>query len=427
MSNFDGLIIINVALFVKMKRLKSLDLSFYIIVCIRSRLLFSYLPSKFVSERKIKMPRTGNNIYKRKDGRWEGRYIKSYSSAGKAKYGYVYSKTYAEVKTKLSIAISESNKIKSEPSSNYLFSEIAAKWLERIKLECKISTYNKYRNNYEKQIKSVFGKYPTSKISSEMVESFIMRLLTNGRSDNEPFSNKTVQDILMEIKQIIKYAEEHYGVESQLSNYKTNIKKKPKETNTISASSVRNLCNELLRDVDLYKIGVLISLYTGIRIGELCALQWKDISFDDGLLYISKTAQRVQQLDNPYKKTTLCVLAPKSISSNRIIPLPKTLLDLLNKFKNNDNYYIMTGKEKCADPRTMQYHFKKYLKACNIEDTNFHSLRHTFATHCLEIGFDIKTLSEILGHSSVNITLDRYVHSSLKMKQDSMNKLVIGF
>lgn len=177
----------------------------------------------------------------------------------------------------------------------------------------------------------------------------------------------------------------------------------------------------------LYKIGVLICLYTRIRIGELCAMQWKDISLAEGLLYISKTVQRVQQLDNPFQKTKLCVFPPKSVNSKRIIPIPKTLLDILIPFEGNSDDYVLTGKAKCADPRTMQYHFKKFLRACNIEDTNFHTLRHTFATHCIEMGFDIKTLSEILGHSSVNITLDRYVHSSLKMKQESMNKLVIGF
>lgn len=373
------------------------------------------------------MPRTGNNIYKRKDGRWEGRYIKEYTADGKAKYGYVYAKTYAEVKTKLSIALSESSKKVSEPSVNYLFSEIAEKWLARIKLECKISTYNKYRNNYEKQLKPSFGKYSISKIGSDMIENFVARLLTNGRNDKKPFSNKTVQDICMEIRQIFNFAEGHYSVKPKFSKINLNIKNKPKETNIICTSAVHNLCRELLTYSNLYKVGVLVCLYTGIRIGELCALQWKDISFDEGLLYVSKTAQRVQQLDNPFQKTKLCVFPPKSVNSKRIIPIPKTLIDILIPFKGNEDEYIITGKTKCTDPRTMQYHFKKILKSCDIEDTNFHTLRHTFATHCIEVGFDIKTLSEILGHSSVNITLDRYVHSSLKMKQDSMNKLVIGF
>ena len=373
------------------------------------------------------MPRTGENIYKRKDGRWEGRYIKFYTADGKAKYGFVYSKTYAEVKTKLSIAKAASIKQASDPSVNLLFCEIAEKWLERVKLECKISTYNKYRNSYEKQIKDVFGKYPIAKISGEMIDEFIASLLTNGRNDGKPFSRKSAQEICMVIKQVFLYAEENYNAKAQFPLKKLSVKQEKKEIKIISSSSVQSLCRLLLIDTDLCKAGVLISLYTGIRIGEVCAIQWKDVSFEDGLLYISKTAQRVQQLDNPMEKTKLCVSDPKSACSNRIIPMPKTLSDILLPLKSNDDYYVLSGRSKCIDPRTMQYHFKKYLKECGIDNTNFHALRHTFATHCIEIGFDIKTLSEILGHSSVNITLDRYVHSSLKMKQESMNRLVVGF
>lgn len=373
------------------------------------------------------MSRTGENIYKRKDGRWEGRYIKSYGAGGKAKYGFVYSKSYSEVKTKLSIAKAESIKQVVEPSPNLLFSEIANKWLEHIKLNCKTSTYNKYRNTYEKQFISVFGKYPIAKIGDKMIDEFITYLLTSGRNDGKPFSRKSAQEICMVIKQIFLYAEENYRIKAQFSLKKLSVKQEKKEVQIISSSSVQNLCRLLLTETDLYKIGILISLYTGIRIGEVCAIQWKDISFEDGLLNISKTVQRVQQLDNPIKKTKLCVSTPKSSCSKRIIPLPKTLLNVLLPYQSNDDNYILSGKPRCVDPRTIQYHFKKYLKKCDIESTNFHTLRHTFATQCIEMGFDIKTLSEILGHSSVNITLDRYVHSSLKMKQEQMNKLVVGF
>jgi len=372
------------------------------------------------------MARTGENIYKRKDGRWEGRYIKSYSADGKAKYGYVYSKTYAEVKIKQSVAIAESRKKITQVSELYLFSEIAEKWLQNIKLNCKVSTYNKYRNTYEKQLKSVFGKYPISKISGEMVDGFVATMLTNGRTDSGAYSRKTVQEFCTVIKQVFSYAEENYGILPQFSKKKLNIRQNQIDIKVVNSFSIQSLCAFLLTDTTLYKAGVLISLYSGIRIGELCALQWKDISFEDGVLLVSKTAQRVQQLDNPFEKTKLCITSPKSVCSNRIIPLPQTLLSVLLPFKNNENTFVLSGTSKCVDPRTMQYHFKKYLKECGIAKTNFHALRHTFATHCIELGFDAKTLSEILGHSSVNITLNRYVHSSMKMKQESMNKLVVG-
>ncbi len=222
------------------------------------------------------MARTGENIYKRKDGRWEGRYIKSYSADGKAKYGYVYSKTYAEVKMKQSVAIAESRNKIVQVSELHLFSEIAEKWLQNIKLNCKISTYNKYRNTYEKQLKGVFGKYPISKISGEMIDNFTATMLTIGRTDGCGYSKKSVQEFCNVIKQVFSYAEENYGILPQFSKKKLCIRKNQSEIKAITPSDIQSLCKYLLTDTTLYKAGVLISLYSGIRIGELCALQWKD-------------------------------------------------------------------------------------------------------------------------------------------------------
>ena len=132
------------------------------------------------------------------------------------------------------------------------------------------------------------------------------------------------------------------------------------------------------------------------------------------------------QVDNLVndKKTQIVITDPKSYSSIRTIPLPDFIMELLKKFQGSDNEYFLTGEsERFIEPRTMQNHFKLYIKEAAIDNANFHSLRHTFATRCVELGFDIKTLSEILGHSSVKITLDKYVHSSFEQKRANMNKL----
>ena len=370
------------------------------------------------------MARKGENIYKRKDGRWEGRYIRSYDADGKAKYGYIYEKTYGEVKTKLNIA--KANCIRQVPalSANYLFCEIAESWLENIKINCKLSTYNKYYNTYNKQLKSAFGKFPIAKISGEMIDDFIKSMHTVG-NNGKAYSRKTVQEFCNVIKQIFSYAEDNYSIIPQFSKKKLCIRQAQPDIKILKDSDFKNLSSFLLSDIDLHKMGVLIALYTGIRIGELCALQWNDMSFADCTLHISKTVQRVQQLNNPIEKTRLIITTPKSGCSNRIIPLPQILLDVLSQFKGDEGAYILSNTDKCIEPRVMQYHFKKYLKECGIEDTNFHTIRHTFATRCVELGIDAKTLSELLGHSSVNITLNRYVHSSMKMKQEAMNKLTI--
>lgn len=172
-------------------------------------------------------------------------------------------------------------------------------------------------------------------------------------------------------------------------------------------------------------MGVYLCLFTGIRIGELCALQWKDISFDDNTLKIGRTLQRLQCTDNSsLAKTKIIITEPKSPAASRCIPLPDFLVNTIKPFAGAPQSFILSGSsKKVIEPRTMQNHFKKYLVESKVECANFHSLRHTFATRCVEIGFEIKTLSEILGHSSVKITLDRYVHSSMEQKKANMKKL----
>ena len=165
-------------------------------------------------------------------------------------------------------------------------------------------------------------------------------------------------------------------------------------------------------------------LYTGLRIGELCALRWKDIDLNNKCYRIENTVQRVKNIDKDAKsKTKLIISIPKTPSSKRIVPIPNFLIPILRKYKKDDNIFVFSDKEIPRDPRTFESYFERLLKKCNIENKNFHSLRHTFATRSLEAGMDIKTLSEILGHSSYRITMDIYVHSSFELKKDSLNEL----
>lgn len=157
-----------------------------------------------------------------------------------------------------------------------------------------------------------------------------------------------------------------------------------------------------------------MTMYSGLRIGELCALTWNDIDFKSGIIHISKALQRVPDKSGK-GKTALIVTSPKSKTSVRDIPLPAFVLDILKQ--NRCSGYILSGTNKPVEPRTMQNRFKAVLKECGVRSANFHLIRHTYATVCIESGFDAKTVSELLGHSNVNITLNRYVHSSMEMKK----------
>lgn len=158
--------------------------------------------------------------------------------------------------------------------------------------------------------------------------------------------------------------------------------------------------------------------------GGLCALRWEDISLQEQTIRIHQTLQRVQDKSNGLQKTKIVITTPKSASSIRTIPLPDNLVKILKNYKAVDSGYFLTNSlDRFIEPRTMQYRFKTVLKNSSVEPANFHSLRHTFATRCIELGFDVKSLSEILGHASVNITMNRYVHPSLELKKQNMQRL----
>ncbi len=378
------------------------------------------------------MARTGENIYKRKDGRWEGRFIYAYGEDGKAKYKYVYAKTYTAVKSKLikrqqsSETATLQSSITSEKSKyEYWLNE----WLALKKLKIKDSTYIRYRNSIENHIKPRLGKYPIDKISTSLMENFVSHLTTHGKLNGYGgLSAKTISDILLIIKESFQYARNH-GVIAMCNFDSIALKKEVHEMRVLSSAEMQILIGVLLRDTDLYKLGVFLCLFTGIRIGELCALQWKNISIDDKTIKIEQTMQRLQSNDpNDVQKTRIIITEPKSFASVRVIPIPEFVIDAIKPYHRNPNAYLLSGESKYyVEPRTMQNRFKRYLKDSGIEDANFHSLRHTFATRCVEAGFDVKTLSEILGHSSVKITLDKYVHSSMDLKRMNMEKLQLAF
>jgi integrase len=203
-------------------------------------------------------------------------------------------------------------------------------------------------------------------------------------------------------------------------------KERPSKMRVLSDDEQAILEKFLCTDMDESKLGIFVCLYTGIRIGEVCSMLWSDFSLEKGVLNVSRTMQRIQNLETESsEKTKVVTTDPKSDFSVRTIPLPDCLLEKLKQFNPAlQGTYLLTGEAgRFIEPRTYQYRFKSYLLKCGITDANFHALRHTFSTRCVALGFDLKSLSEILGHANVNITLNRYVHPTLEMKRSNMNKL----
>ena len=368
------------------------------------------------------MPKKGENIYKRKDGRWEGRYIKSRTESGKIIYGYVYARSYRETKEKQKAKIaSYTSQIANK--NEHVFSNIASEWFESIKLHTKTSTQNKYHNMLTNYILPEYGNQPFSTITYEFIEAHCKFLLESGGKKGNGLSPKTVSDVLAIIRNISKFAIRK-GIYVANDANAVQIRQDIKPMRVLNKAEQSQLCEYILKKPEACSIGILVCMFTGLRIGEICALRWEDISFSDQSIYIHHTLQRIQMHRGHGAKTEVVVTTPKSSCSIRKIPLPDEILEILVLNKKASPGYVLTNDEyKFIEPRTMQNKFKKILKAVGIENANFHALRHTFATRCVELGFDVKSLSEILGHATVNITMNRYVHPTYEMKKKNMQKL----
>lgn len=300
------------------------------------------------------------------------------------------------------------------------FTEICNNWLIYVKRQHKLSTYDKYKNIVTKYLTH------TSNDAGYSDEISLQKIIDKSWDEKQP-SESTVRSIRCVLSQIADFGNIDLDCESlEYLPYDQNHLSRRFEVSVLSLRQQRKLVKELLHDIDAFKIGILICLYTGLRLGELCALENKDISISDKKISINKTVQRLAARDKAAcKKTELIISDPKTKSSYRDVPICEFLYSVL---KNNisDSQFFLCGN-KPADPRRIQYKFKRYQEQISLTSLNFHSLRHTFATNCIAGGMDPKTLSEILGHADVKTTLNRYVHPSLELKRKQLNKCIRQF
>ena len=306
------------------------------------------------------------------------------------------------------------------------FKKILVLWLQFVKNNLKDSSYAVYYQHVTSYIIPSLGEYYIEEITTEKVKLEIRRLLESGRlRDSGGLSPKMVSDIVSILKRAIIWCRDE-GYQIPCDSVKLSVKKPIKKMRVLNRVEQMQLQKTLISKIDGFKLGVLCSLYTGIRIGELCALQWENVDLEVGVLHIRKTLQRIKDVSetgSKNKKTKISISSPKSSDSIRDIPIPSILLTYLRECQSEPKHYLLTGNNKYAEPRIVQYRFKKYLRESQIEDINFHALRHTFATRCVECGVDLKCLSEILGHANVDITLNKYVHTSFELKKENIEKL----
>lgn len=372
------------------------------------------------------MPKKGENIRKRADGRWEGRYKVDTLPNGKTKYRSVYGKTYKEVKSKMYFCASQSYfSDKEKTSQKILIRDIIDTWINTNKSTHKGATEIRYEYLIKKHIIPELGDVPLSSVTSSMLTSFMNRKLEQGSlNGKEALSPAYVRSIMSVTLSILQFAvNEGLCQPLNINLQKPSIDKR--ELEVLSVFDQNRLESALLNNINETKLGILISLNTGLRIGEVCALSWNDIDFENQIFHIRSTVARVKSTDSGVN-SKLIIDKPKTKSSLRDIPIPSKLLTILVSMKKQSKgKYVVSAENSFVSPRTYEYRYHKILDEYNIPSVNYHTLRHTFATRCIEVGVDVKTLSEILGHANVSITLNTYVHSSMELKRQQLEKLSI--
>lgn len=369
------------------------------------------------------MPRRGDNIRKRKDGRWEARFVIEDCAGAAKKYGSAYGRTYQEAKEKRDKVIKEGRRLLSSHAP--LFSDILSAWQDANRVRLKDASVSRYQNLIDAHILPGLGSYRVDQLSSATINRFLAAKLDNGRRDGcGGLSANYVRSISLVIRSAIDFGISEGICAPLLSRIKMPSTAK-KELCILSAEDQNRLELELLDNMQEDKLLIYIALYTGLRIGEVCALRWEDIELNSKVIYVRQTVSRSWVSENGSKRSVLSVTPPKTHSSFRCIPICSKLYRIIESFpyRKAHGYVSTNTTQKFISPRTFEYRYKRVLKIAGVTSVNFHALRHTFATRCIERGVDVKTLSEILGHANAAITLNTYVHSSLELKRSQLEKI----
>ncbi|MBO4823255.1 MAG: site-specific integrase [Clostridia bacterium] len=291
-------------------------------------------------------------------------------------------------------------------------------WLENyIKPSSKTRTYERYKQIVNMHIVSKIGDYELNDITPALLQNLVAELLNNGNKRTfTGLSANSVNSVISVLQNSLKTANMLCYTKTYVAGKIIRPRITEKQVECFSLVEQKKIETYCLQSKKKKLYGIVICLYTGLRIGELLALKFSDIDFNKSIMYISKTCH--DSLNGRIIET------PKTNSSNRIIPLPRQILGLIKELKREAySEYLIADLDKPVAVRSYQRTFELLLKKLNIQHKGFHSLRHTFATRALECGMDVKTLSELLGHKNTSITLNRYVHSMLEHKTDMMNKL----
>lgn len=297
------------------------------------------------------------------------------------------------------------------------FCEVLGEWLVCVRPRLKPTTYAAYDTIVARHLMPELRNYFPAEVTDAAIGRFWEK------KSNENLSPSTLRGISCVLRAVVKYAG-RYGCDTTAEICKITTSRGRRDVSVLSDDERRAIVSTIGKDPHGRSLGVLICLYTGLRVGEICSLRWGDVSPDNRCLTVRRTVSRIRSSEPGQARTTLYIGEPKSSDSRRRIPLPSVIADALGNARENDDCYVLSGKpDKIIEPRSMQRFFCGLLKEAGVGNMNYHALRHSFATQCVELGFDIKALSMILGHADVGITLNMYVHPSFERMRAMMDML----
>lgn len=295
--------------------------------------------------------------------------------------------------------------------------EIIELWKIDKKQYVKRSSYSAYILLIENHLLPAFGNMLN--VKEVDIQSFVFQKLGEG------LSHKTIKDILIVLKMILKFGAKNKFIEYEQFDIQFPTEREKQGVEVLSKVNQKKIMNYVQDNFTFKNLGIYICLSAGIRIGEICALTWDDIDTENGAIYIRKTIQRIYIVENGYRHTELILDTPKTKNSIRDIPMNKDLLKMLKPIKKivNNTFFLLTNDIKPTEPRTYRNYYKKLLLGLGIPELKFHGLRHSFATRCIESNCDYKTVSVILGHSNISTTLNLYVHPNMDQKKKCIEQM----
>ena len=378
------------------------------------------------------------SISRRKDGRWVGAVTIGINDDGSPKRKFLYGKTQSEVSKKVNALLFQLNQGTYSDNKDFTVSQWLEVWLnEYARHNIKTHTRATYELLIEKHVIPRIGSCLLSKLTVDKIQSFYNEKHKSGRLDGRGgLDPKTIRNIHSMLHSALDQAVKNDLIPKNPTEFVTLPKLEKKGIRYLTPEEQQELI-KACRDERL-GFSIILTLYTGLRLGELLGLQWRDIDFENNLLSVNRTFNRVKNFDpNKDSKTELVLGTPKSKNSIRTIPLNKLIMGEFHAYKSHQDKEKSDAGEAYQDldfvfanpigapiePRTYQDFFKRMIKKAQIKDTNFHALRHTFATRALELNLPIKVVSQIMGHANIQITLDTYTHVSTDYMREAMNEM----